>query len=152
MTLQVESGAPLPIPVSPPTELITLPLLNRLNVDRADATRPDDLLVVHSYPVLADGPHRELGLERDTQLSHDDDVEGCAQSRAHLGGDGDAPAGQSEDDSPASSEAGGPHHQGQVATSVHTIAEHRHHLLDTCSLPPSPRRHQIPPSRRLCLW
>ncbi len=97
-------------------------------------------------------PIAQLGLERDTELSHDDDVEGRAQSHAHLGGDGDAPAGQSEDDGPASSETGGPDDQGQVATSVHTIAEHRHHLLDTCSLPPSPRHHQIPASRGLCLW
>jgi hypothetical protein len=38
-----------------------------------------------------------------------------------------------------------------VATGVHTIAEHRHHLLDECSLPPSPGHHQARASRALCL-
>ena len=149
--LEVEPGAAFSIARGAPIELTALPLLDRLELDRADGARPDGFLVLHPYPVLSDGPHRQLGLERNTQLSHDDDVEGCAQNQTHFSSDRHAATGQPEDDGPVASETGTPHDPSQVATGVHTIAEHRHHLLDASSLPASPGHHQIRAGRALCL-
>ena len=147
--LEIEAGAALPIAESPPIQLSTFPLCDRLELDGADAARPDDLLVLNSYPVLADRPHGQLRLERSPQLSHDDDVERCAQGRCHLCGDGHTSTGQPEDDGPVASETGRPHDPSQLATGVHAVAEHPHHLLDDCSLAAAPGHDHIRSSRGL---
>ena len=148
---EVEPGATFSVTQRASVEFSTLPLLNRLEVGRTDGTRSNGFLVLHSYSVLADSSHRQLGLEGNAQLSHDDDVEGCAQNQSHLGSDGNAATGQPEDDGPVASETGSLHGLSQVTTGVHAIAEHRHHLLAACSLPPGPGVHQIRPGRALCL-
>ena len=50
-------------------------------------------VVLHSHPVLTDGPHRQLGLGRDTELSHHDHVEGCPSRRATSAATGTPPRG-----------------------------------------------------------
>ena len=55
------------------------------------------MLVQHACAAFTDGSHRQLRLERHTQLPHHDDVQGCVQRRGDFEGDGNAAAGQSED-------------------------------------------------------
>jgi hypothetical protein len=51
-----------------------------------------------AHAVLADGPHPQLRLERNPQLAHHQDVQGCSEGPGDFGGDQDAAPRQADHD------------------------------------------------------
>ena len=65
---------------------------------RADPGRADDGLVHDPRALLADRAHGQLGVAGDADLADDQDVQRGVQGLCHAHRDGDAPAGQAQDD------------------------------------------------------
>ena len=119
-------------------QLDTLPAFDRLDVIDPEARRPHHLLVDDPNSALADGSHRQLGLEGHPELPHDDHVERRSEGLGHLEGDGHPATGQPEHHDVAAPDVGPLHHLGQVAAGVHPIAVPYDSLLEvTCSVSPT---------------
>ena len=137
-TTEVEPWPIATVLSSPPFQFDALASFDRVDIEVIEAGRAQNILVLYAYAFLADGSHRELRLEGNPQFPDHDDVERRTQDPRHLEGDGHSAPWQSEHDDLAAPDIGVLHHLGQVATSVHPIAEPHGHLLDvTCSVSPT---------------
>ncbi|OHV57552.1 hypothetical protein BCD48_42925 [Pseudofrankia sp. BMG5.36] len=87
-----------PEPAGPTVQLHPLLGLDRGKLLRGDAGQPQDLVVDDQHTALGDGAHRQLGLERDTQLANQDDIQRGTQRLRHLIGDRDTTTGQPDND------------------------------------------------------
>jgi hypothetical protein len=64
-------------------DLRTCPSLDRRELVGRDAGAAQDVVVQDTHALFADGSHRELGLERHTQLANDHDVERRPEPSGH---------------------------------------------------------------------
>lgn len=97
-TIEGERVAPPAQATDPHLELRALQLLDRAHLALGDPGAGDEVLVEHLVPTFADGAHRELGLERQPELAHHDDVERGAEGSGHLDGNRDTTPGHTEHD------------------------------------------------------
>jgi hypothetical protein len=83
-TVQIEALTAAPEPGDPVLELPSFVSLDGLPLIRGDLSPSDQVTVYDLEPTLADRAHRQLGLERQSELSHDDDVEGSLEYTGDL--------------------------------------------------------------------
>ncbi len=83
-----------------------------------------DIPVDHTGTVFSDGSHPQLGLERDTQLAHHDDVERRFQRPRHLEGHRHASPGKAQDDRVLVSQRR--QRLGELSSGVLTVTEQSH--------------------------
>ena len=81
-------------------ELAAFTLLDGRELVRRHPRGTDDFVVQDAHAALADRTHRELGLERNTELADEDHVEGRSEFCGNLVRDGNPAARQTEDDDP----------------------------------------------------
>ena len=111
-------------------QLGTFSCLDRGQLAGGDPGGADDLAVDDPHPVLADGAHGQLGLERHPQLADDDDVERRAEGAGDLEGDRDAAPRQAKDHHTLIPQVQQP--RGQPPSRIGAISEnHRYPLLRT---------------------
>ena len=115
--------------------------LDCVELERTECSGLQHLPVLHPDPTLTDRPHRELGLERDAELSDHDDIERRAQDTGNLEGHRHPAAGQPKHDDIAPTEVCSPDHLSQVTTGIPPIAEPHVDLLGQLLGLSQPRAH-----------
>ena len=102
-------------------ELAAFALLDGRELVRRHPRGTDDFVVQDAHAALADGTHRELGLERNTELAHEDHVEGRSELCGNLVRDGNPAARQTEDDDQVAPKV--PKSGCQATSGVHAVDE-----------------------------
>jgi hypothetical protein len=82
----------------PPFDLEPFPILDRRQLAGGHTGDTNHVVVEHLHSTLADRAHPELGLVRDTELPHHDDVERGLHDAGDFVTDGHSAAWQRSDD------------------------------------------------------
>ena len=90
----------------PPLHLGPFPGSDLGDLLLADSAPLDDVPVEHHYAVLTDRAECQFRLVGDAELTHDDDIEGCAQGLGDLGGHRHPAAGQPHHDDVLTAQVG----------------------------------------------
>ena len=115
-------------------ELWSLTLFGVFQLLRPETGRPEHVGVLDEHATLTDRTHREFGLKGHAQLSHDEDIEGDAESFGNLEANRHTAPGQGGDDDLSAPEVGATQCLGQVTAGVEPIAKPHDHLLGvTCT-------------------
>ena len=122
-----------------PFELRGVRVARRSRLVRRHPRGTDDFVVQDAYAALADRTHRELGLERHTELADEDHVEGRCELCGNLVRDGNPAARQTEDDDPFTAKV--PESSGQATSGVHAVDERHVRSFRTWSVR---RRRSLP--------
>ena len=101
--------------------------LGRGELAGGDRGGADDLAVDDPHPVLTDGAHGQLGLERHPELADDDDVQRRAEGAGDLEGDRDTPPRQAKDHDTPIAQVLQP--GGQAPSRIGPIRENHGYLL-----------------------
>ncbi|BDZ46780.1 hypothetical protein GCM10025866_26890 [Naasia aerilata] len=110
------------VAVGTPGQLHPLGGLDRVELLGTHPEASDDVAVQHAHAALADGSHRELGIERRAELADEEDVEGRTEHPCHLGRHRHTAAGEPEHDRSAETE--GAHRLRQFPARVLPVPEH----------------------------
>ena len=108
-------------------ELVALARFDGCQVGGVHMGGTENVLVEDAHVALADRAHRELRLERDSELAHDDDVEWRVERDGDLVRDGDATARQAEHHEALPRQVG--QSARELTPGVGSIGEHHDGLL-----------------------
>lgn len=95
---EIDRGTDAPDDLDASVEFGAFPALDRVDLLRRHLGTRDEVVVEHLDAAFRDGAHGDLGLPRDSEFAHDDDIQRRVERTSHLGCDRDPAARQAEHD------------------------------------------------------